>query len=150
MDSGIRAPETLTAYITDPTTGLSDVLLDDLLANPAVSIQSLATLHFDAGLLDPGGALTWMTYNVESEVLNAALTSGATFSLLLSPADDTVSFNFSCRNQNNYPGDPATIWTSGPILGVVTVPEPTSLALLLTCMATGLVLARRHRRRRFE
>lgn len=136
---GYGGPETLTARITDPATGLTHNLLEDLLARPEASLVDVGTLHFDATLLDPAAVQTWMNYSIDSGALDAALVSGGVFSLLLSPADDSVSFNFSCRVQNGYPGDPPTLWENGPVLEVLTsealaAPEPTAFALFATAV----------------
>jgi hypothetical protein len=148
---GYGGPETLTTTLTDSATGLTHDLLEALLARPEASLVDVGTLHFDATLLDPAAVQTWMSYDVESEVLDAALASGGIFSLLLSPANDSVSFNFSCRTQNGYPGDPPTIWANGPILEVLTsealaAPEPTSFALFATAVTAVAFCGYRRRK----
>ena len=144
---GYGGPETLDMLVTDPTAGLTHNLLEDLLAVPGVSLRDVATLHFDAELLDPDAPQTWVNYSFYSETLNEALSSSDTFTLLLSPADEFVSFTFSSFVQNTYPGESPTLRAKGPILDVHTVPEPASVILLALASTIGFAQRRRHRGR---
>ena len=114
---GYGAPETLTTHITDPTLGTTNTILNNTIL-PSASVVDLKTLYFDASQLSTTAVQTWVTYDLTCPALQNALSTGGLFTLLLSPAagDNTVSFNFSCRNQNITPGFPPTLWDNGPHL----------------------------------
>jgi hypothetical protein len=105
----------------------------------------LQTLFYDYSA-QISGAVT--QYDLTSSLANSQflsdLKTGQSFTLLLSPASDSlVCFNFSAYVQNNgtylNPQEPV-IRTSGPILSIVALPEPASLSLF---PLAGIFLIRR-------
>jgi hypothetical protein len=141
------------AYDTDPLTHNN---LDALLADHAP--VELATLYYDAAVPYVDGA-TWYDFDLTAAMavpeFAAALASGETFSLLLSPTwidenhddvnDNEVAFNFTARNQVNASGT-VKLRDTSVVLSYTTVPEPAGMVLL----GAGLVgLLRRKTSRRF-
>ena len=144
---GCGSPGSLTTYITDSSLGLTHNLLETLLSDPEVSLVDVDTLYFDASLLDPAANQTWMDFEITSSVLNEVIESGENFTLLLSPADETISMRFTARNQIMTAGEPAAIWDNGPLLQIATVevPEPSASTLLVAALLTFGICGYRRR-----
>jgi hypothetical protein len=147
---GDGAPEAMSSKrVYDPTLGTTHNILDNLIL-PAASITELTTLYFDASLLgtDPNVNQKWYNYDLTCPALENALSMGGEFTLLLSPAhgDNTVSFNFQCRNQINSQGVAPTIWATGPHLLISAVPEPNTAILLGSALLGAVAIGiRRYR-----